>query len=107
MESFETQYKPSEPGSATKIRAYVVAATINLLQAKLLLARQRRDPQTCQPLLGGRIEAVAPIVDELLRLGTSLRRDTDPVPSDDPEHIGNIAQRELAAWDALRNARPR
>lgn len=75
MNSIKSKYSPTQAEASTVIQEHVVTATVNLLQAKLLLARQRHDQQTCLPLLEGRIKAIAPIVDELLRMGGLLRRD--------------------------------
>ena len=106
MESFETNYKPSQPEPSSKIHHHIVQSTVHLLQARLLMARMIREQEICSPvdLLEGRIKALTPIVDELLRLGALARHESNQAGySGDPEHISSTVPGVLAQMAAERN----
>jgi hypothetical protein len=107
LESIQSESKPNQPEPSSKIRHHIVQSTVHLLQARLLLARMIREQEICSPvdLLKGRIKALTPIVDELLRLGALVRHESNQAgPSGDPEHISSIVPGVLAQMATERSA---
>ena len=103
MEYSESEYKAHRPEPSSTIRHHIVQSTVHLLQARLLLARMIREQETGSPvdLLQGRMSALTPIVDELLRLGALAHHESNQAgPSGDPEHISSIVPEVLAQMDS-------
>ena len=91
-----------EKSSDVCLREHVVSATVNLLQAQLLMRRLVRDQQNCNPtlLLRARLNGIKPVLVECLRLCQLLQCDPTLASSaaeDDEEHIGSIAARYFAS----------